>query len=178
MEKKLNFGCGTDIREGWDNCDIQEEAPISFDFDKFPYPLKDNYYDYVWIHGILENLLYPERVLYELRKKCKNYAIIEAICPYWNASWIYHDLKSRRGFNKQGFICFCNVRDYEINRVSKFDLVEINYLPSAFGKYIYPIWFREKLSVIFGGIISGVHVKLRVINKKIEDNQMAIVNPS
>ena len=27
--KKLNFGCGTDLREGWDNIDIQKNPKIS-----------------------------------------------------------------------------------------------------------------------------------------------------
>jgi len=28
--RKLNFGCGNDIREGWDNCDIQENEDIIY----------------------------------------------------------------------------------------------------------------------------------------------------
>ena len=46
--KKLNFGCGRKIKKKWDNCDVQKGAPISFDFNKFPYPLKSNTYDYIW----------------------------------------------------------------------------------------------------------------------------------
>lgn len=33
--KRLNFGCGSNIREGWDNVDRQD-----FDFNEFPYPIK------------------------------------------------------------------------------------------------------------------------------------------
>ena len=46
--RKLNFGCGRDIKKGWDNCDKQEgKGIITFNADKFPYPFKDNTYDYI-----------------------------------------------------------------------------------------------------------------------------------
>ena len=46
--KKLNFSCGGDIKEGWDNCDIQESQNVLFcDANKFPYPFNDNTYDYI-----------------------------------------------------------------------------------------------------------------------------------
>lgn len=106
--KKLNFGCGSDIKdekEGWDNVDIQKHPKItkSFDFNKFPYPLKDDYYDYVYICTVLENLDEPEKALLELHKKCKKDALIEIIAPYWNNKGVWNDLKSKRGFNKECF---------------------------------------------------------------------------
>ena len=58
MENKLNFGCGKDIRVGWDNVDILECKDIfkSFDFNKFPYPLKEDYYDYILMKQIINFL--------------------------------------------------------------------------------------------------------------------------
>ncbi len=47
--KKLNFECGDDIREGWDNYDIRESASMNFDFNEFPYILKDNTYDLIFL---------------------------------------------------------------------------------------------------------------------------------
>lgn len=45
--KRLNFGAGEDIKEGWDNCDLDNHcgANITFNADKFPYPLRSNTYD-------------------------------------------------------------------------------------------------------------------------------------
>ncbi len=34
---KFNFGCGKNIKEGYDNLD-----KIDFDFNKFPYPIEDS----------------------------------------------------------------------------------------------------------------------------------------
>mgnify|MGYP001592428625 CR=1 FL=1 len=50
LMKKLNFSCGNDMREGWDNCDWQKtrrKDVIYCDANKFPYPFKDNTYDHV-----------------------------------------------------------------------------------------------------------------------------------
>lgn len=48
--KKLNFGCGHDIKRGWDNVDLQKDKRLtnSFDFNKLPYPIKSNTYDYIY----------------------------------------------------------------------------------------------------------------------------------
>ena len=84
--KKLNFGAGSTILSGWDNIDIQKSLKItmSFDFNKFPYPLKDNTYDFIHIDNVLEHLNSPDKVLDELWKKSKNNTIIRIIVPYYN----------------------------------------------------------------------------------------------
>ncbi len=160
--KKLNFGCGREIRKGWDNCDIQKEAPISFDFDKFPYPLKDDYYDYICIKVVLGYLLYPEMVLFELWKKCKNGAIIDINCAFWNNVGAFNLLISKRGFSEK---CFYSLKEngYDLNRSKKFEIASLELIPTKVGKCIYPKKLRNKLSNIFCGIFSNIYVKLRVV---------------
>lgn len=82
--KKLNFGCGTKIKKGWINVDIQKNKKIdkSFDFNNFPYPLKSNSYDYILLDNVLEHLLYPDKTIYELCRMIKNGGIIEIIVPH------------------------------------------------------------------------------------------------
>ncbi len=62
---KLNFGCGGDIRSEHLNVDVQKGNGIDkvFDFNKFPYPLKADQFDYVFINNVLEHLLFPDRCL-------------------------------------------------------------------------------------------------------------------
>ena len=45
--KKLNFGCGKDIREGWVNLDCVALPGIDaiHDLNKFPLPFEDNSFD-------------------------------------------------------------------------------------------------------------------------------------
>ena len=85
--RKLNFGCGTDLRMGkeWDNVDVQKGPKItkSFNFDKFPYPLKDNSYDYVYLRNVLEHLETPYNVIDELWRITKKGGIIEISVPHY-----------------------------------------------------------------------------------------------
>ncbi|GAG37131.1 unnamed protein product, partial [marine sediment metagenome] len=76
--KKLNFGCGMRMFDGWDNVDIQKSKGIfkNFDFNCFPYPIYKNSYDYILVDNILEHLLFPKKVLLELHRICKKNAII------------------------------------------------------------------------------------------------------
>jgi len=171
MKKKcLNFGCGNNMRETnrteeWDNCDIQKEAPISFDFNKFPYSkLKDNYYDYVIIEVVLENLHEPTDALYEVHKKCKEGAIIEIFTPFWNNKGAWSDPHVKRGFNEMYFEIIADQRDcYFIEGKPKFEIEELELTPTQeIGRFV-PKWFREKLSTFIGGLIMHIHVKYEVI---------------
>jgi predicted SAM-dependent methyltransferase len=55
---KLNFGCGEEIMEGFVNMDILklEGVDVAHDFNKFPYPFKDNEFDEIYTSHVLEHL--------------------------------------------------------------------------------------------------------------------------
>lgn len=162
--KWLHFGCGDEI---WnidfcDNADIQKEAPLSFDFDKFPYPIKDNTYNYVYSKNVLEHLNDPEKVLLELWRVCKNLAIIELDVPYYNSKGAYSSLQHKRWFNDTAFITFVNDTS-KIKKRQKFRLLGIKLKPTIIGKFIYPKWLRNKLSLFLHGIICQMKIELEVI---------------
>ncbi|OGC47087.1 MAG: hypothetical protein A3A94_03520 [Candidatus Portnoybacteria bacterium RIFCSPLOWO2_01_FULL_43_11] len=56
--KKLNLGCGYDIRPGFINADFMKTHPdvLKVDFSKFPYPFSDNEFDEIHAYGVLEHL--------------------------------------------------------------------------------------------------------------------------
>jgi predicted SAM-dependent methyltransferase len=83
---KLNFGAGKDIKkEGWDNIDMQD-----FDFNKFPYPIKDNTYDYILASHVLEHLDNWIEAFNELCRIAKPGAIIEVRVPFYNCGNAYY----------------------------------------------------------------------------------------
>jgi SAM-dependent methyltransferase len=160
---KLNFGCGNDIKDGWDNVDIQRNSKMDkrFDFNKFPYPLKKDYYDLIYISNVLEHLEKPDEVLYELWKSCKNKGIIHIIVPYYNSRGAYNDMAHMHFFSGSTFRVFID----DPNRVNDKKMFEIQYMilrPSRIGRML-PEKLREKLSLFIGGLISQVNVKLKVI---------------
>ena len=160
--KKLNFGCGFDLKKGYENVDIQKNKLIdkSFDFDIFPYPYEDNTFDYVWCKSVFAYVTNPKKVLLELRRICKPNAKIEIYCAYWNNIGTYNVLVSKRGFNKQ---CFKHLEstDYEYNGMDDFKILKLEELPTKFGRII-PRVFREQLSKFICGITATVHVVLEV----------------
>jgi len=161
--KKLNLGCGADIRDGWVNVDIQKSRGIdkSFDFNKLPYPLNNSEFDYVYLSNVLEHLDSPDSVLNELWRICKNGGIIEIIVPHYTNKGAYSDMQHRHFFNE---ICFKELVEQiaVVNKEKKFKILELKLTPTKAGM-IFPKKLREKLSLFFNGIISQIHVKLKVL---------------
>ena len=161
--KKLNFGCGADIREGWDNVDIQKSERLtkSFDFDKFPYPIKDSTYDYIYLTNVLEHLSEPDKVINELWRISKSEGIIEIIVPHYTNKGAYSDMQHKHFFNE---ICFKLLEEQltVINKENKFKIVELKLTPTSVGKF-FPRRIREKLSLFINGLISQIHIKIKVI---------------
>jgi SAM-dependent methyltransferase len=161
--KKLNFGCGNDIRRGWDNIDIQKGPGIikNFNFDSFPYPIKDNTYDYVFASNIMEHLENLEKVMMELWRITRHNGVIEIISPHYTNKGAYSDLQHKHYFNE---ICFTELvkRNTKIDKSAKFDMIELCLTPTKAGRII-PEKLRNKLSLFLGGLISSIQIKLRVI---------------
>ncbi|HTY43631.1 MAG TPA: methyltransferase domain-containing protein [Patescibacteria group bacterium] len=161
--KKLNFGCGNDIKEGWDNIDIQKGPSISknFDFDKFPYPIKDDIYDYIYASCIMEHLDDVEKVFSELWRVSKPGGIIHIVVPHYTNKGAYSDLQHKHFFNE---FCFkeLEMKKTKIDKKKQFRIVELNLIPTLPGK-IFPKNVRDKLSLFINGLISMIDVKIEVI---------------
>lgn len=56
--KKLNIGCGKDIKEGWINLDSIKlpNVDIAHNLNKYPWPFKDNEIEMVYCSHVLEHL--------------------------------------------------------------------------------------------------------------------------
>ncbi len=84
--KKLHLGCGLDYREGWVNVDSHAKADVKWDLNKFPYPFKENTFDYIYCSQIIEHLDPLEKVMEELHRILKKGGKVEIKVPYFRSS--------------------------------------------------------------------------------------------
>ena len=160
--KKLNFSCGNDIKKGWDNCDSQKSNKVIYcNADKFPYPFKDNSYDYILLKQCLNLFENPRKVIEELRRISIGGGVIEIEVAYYNNKGAFTDLDTRHWFNEQSFFKYLE-NNCRIKKENYFKLIELKLIPTLVGKF-FPEYLRNKLNLFISGLISQIHLKLKVI---------------
>lgn len=161
---KLNFGCGRRPFKDFVNVDIQKAPWIdkSFDFEKTPYPLPDNTFDYVIADQVMEHLGNLHGVFDELYRICKNKAIIEIRTPYVGSKSAYYDLGHKSFFNDRSFYSICGTDFYNIrnNNRERFRIKELELVPQRYLK-----WLDPKILKLLAVFLNNIHVQ---INVKIE----------
>ena len=164
-KKYLNLGCGKDLRNGWVNVDIQKHVGIqkSFDIEVYPYPFKDNEFDYILVDNVLEHILRIPPLIDELYRIAKPNAIIHIVVPYFNCAAAYNDPTHYHFFNKRTMeLLFGKGSSYGLEKGVRFEIVKLSLEPTPPGKIILP-FIREPLSFVLGSLIATIECKARVI---------------
>jgi SAM-dependent methyltransferase len=165
MIKKLNFGCGTKIKEDYLNVDMQRGKGIdkTFNFYKYPYPFKDNSFDEVLIDNVLEHLENPQRVMKEIWRICRKSAVVKIIVPYYNSYYAYADPTHVNYFNEISMEQTLGKIEYgHSNQKERFEILELNSVPQRFIRFI-PKEILNILKRFLGNIIVELRVEARVI---------------
>ena len=165
--KCLNFGAGEDRRYNWDNADLDNHlgANICFDFNVFPYPIKDNTYDYILANHTLEHLRFPEETINELCRVIKPNGILQINVPHMNSEGAFC-LGHINFWNERSFIHLENpdgVNNWKPLSNFKIKILELIIIPSTFGKWIPTKWLRRKVSLMLRGIYNHLEVKMQVL---------------
>jgi len=165
MMKCLNLGSGESYKEGWDNLDIKRPCDIIHDLNKFPYPLKSNYYDLVLADNIIEHLYDTVKFMKEIHKILKPDRIVIIRIPYYNHPVAWIEPTHKKALSEDSFRYFC----YKF--YIKNNPVEEMYKFSEFGyKYKYVMGIPNNfitdglaylLRHIFPLYVVGVEVRLR-----------------
>lgn len=160
--KKLNFACGEDIRDGWDNSDWQKDPKVIFcNANKFPYPFRDNTYDYVFMKQCLILFDNPRNCLLEIHRICKNKAIIEIQVAHCSNKGRYNDLDVKHDFSEKTFQYFVE-NNCRIEKKERFKIKYLEVTPTIVGKFI-PRILRKHLSSFIDGLNEVIIIKLEVI---------------
>ena len=172
--KKLNLGCGMDIKKGYINLDKSKLKGIDVvhDLNKFPWPFKDNYFDEIYAKDSVEHLDDLFKVMTEIHRISKKNAIVKIIVPYWHSSSAFYP-DHHYFFNIDSMKFFTDPnRTY--NSFYGFKLDKIKLIPSRLGwlippipipKFIFPnvLDIRHLFSYIFGEIIVKIYFELKVV---------------
>jgi predicted SAM-dependent methyltransferase len=105
---KLNIGCGNTSIDGFTGIDILpfENVKIVHDLNRFPYPIKDNEVEEIWMDQVLEHLNEPMQVVEELFRICKNGALITIGVPYFRSFYAIIDPTHKNYFGVNWFSYF------------------------------------------------------------------------
>lgn len=162
--KKLNMGCGKDVRQGYVNLDMTKfpGVDVVHDLDSFPYPFKANTFDYVLCDNVLEHLDNIPKVMQELHRICKNGAKIRIMVPYYNSKGATNDVTHRHFFNYDSFQPFYQKDHRSNNLISDFNLVSLNLEPTNPGRLIPGKKLRWLASTVVGEIIKSIDIVLEV----------------
>jgi predicted SAM-dependent methyltransferase len=107
--KKLNLGCGFDKREGFVNADNFAECQpdVMCDLEAFPWPFKDNEFDYILMKHVLEHVGADfsvfRKIMQELHRVSTPNGIIEIQVPHFSHNTFWSDPTHVRGFTDLTF---------------------------------------------------------------------------
>ncbi len=162
--RKLNLGCGTKYKEDWVNLDINSnyKADIYHDLNKFPYPFRDNQFDYILLENILEHLDNILDVLNELHRICKDKAVIEITTSFAHSRNFIIDFTHTHTFALNSFNRVCdNAKDGRGYIKGKFDLIEEIPIKGGIGKFL-PDFICRRIWNLIQEIYCLLKVKLLV----------------
>lgn len=122
--KVLDLGCGKKKRAGAIGVDYSDRhnADIIHNLNIFPYPLKDDEFDDIYLDNVIEHLDDPMRVMEEVHRICKPGGQVKVIVPYFRSLWAFIDPTHKHFFTVNSFAYYdpnhviCQRYDYSKTR--------------------------------------------------------------
>jgi len=105
--KKLNLGCGNDIKNGYVNLDISKlpGVDVVWDINKLPLAFKKEEFDEIYCKDVLEHVVYIP-LLRELHRILKKGGRIKIRVPHFTSKNLYSDPTHKSGFSSETFTFF------------------------------------------------------------------------
>jgi len=111
--KKLNLGCGRNIKNGWVNLDSVDipGVDVIHDIEKLPLPFDDEHFDEIRCDNILEHVEYIP-VLKDLYRILKPGGCLKIRVPHFSSRNNYVDPTHKKRFSVSTFEFFVADSDY------------------------------------------------------------------
>jgi len=127
--RKLNLGCGKDIRRGvddWVNVDLVGLPGVDLVVNvRHPLPFPENEFDFILASHIIEHVTFEEKLplIVELWRVAKCGATIEIMCPNWNDKNAYSDPTHMSVWELEAFACFVPGHIYNYYSQARFNII-------------------------------------------------------
>lgn len=146
--KKLNIGCGRDIKKDYINLDIIKLPWIDVvaDIEK-PLPFRDNLFDEIYAEDVLEHIINFNGLLSELHRISKSNGLIVIIVPHLSFFASYTDPTHKRFFGYHSFDYFTQDGDYNFYTTLRFEIIR---------RKIRFFWIKNKKRKIKSHFISWI----------------------
>ncbi|MDP3771770.1 MAG: class I SAM-dependent methyltransferase [bacterium] len=120
--KRLNVGCGTDIKKGWVNLDSAtvHGVDVVHDIEQLPLPFPDGSFDEILAQDVLEHIDYP-RVLKDLHRILKADGMLNIRVPHFTSKNNFVDPTHRKLFSVSTFDFFIRGVKLKEKRAYYFD---------------------------------------------------------
>jgi len=171
--KKLNLGCGKDIKEGYINLDVGdlEGVDVKHNLTKFPYPFPENNFHEILSLGTLE-LINADfiKIMEELHRICKDGAIIKIRSPAFPNQCSAQDPLTKKFMTYNSFEYFND--DWHYSK-ARFRTLKRKYIYSLNPKLkwlsflfnIFPVFYTRFLFNIFP--CNNIYYELKVIKNNL-----------
>src|SRR3989442_11205244 len=108
LPRRLNAGCGHDVRPGWVNLDASPlpGVDVVHDLEQLPWPFPANQFDEIHLINVLEHLTDTIRIMEELYRIAAAKASLVIRVPYWNSPDAISDPTHKAVFNEHTFDFF------------------------------------------------------------------------
>ncbi len=145
----LNFGCGDTTMEGAINIDHIKlpNVDMAFDFEKFPYPIEDNFVDEIHMYFVLEHLFDHLGVMKELGRILKPGGVLYIRVPHGSGCYgSWGEFTHYRGYSWYSFDIFIedSKRSYYTDIRFKYLTRRVKYfLTYPYDWYKYNTWVPD-----------------------------------
>jgi len=136
--RKLNLGCGADIREGWVNLDAAklEGIDVVHDINRLPLPFESEEFDYILCQDVLEHVEYVP-LLKDLHRILKRGGTLSIRVPHFSSKNNFIDPTHKNFFSIETFDFFAEDSAYRRDYYFDFQFKNVAYRKIVFGAGLF-----------------------------------------
>jgi SAM-dependent methyltransferase len=172
--RRLNVGCGHDIRPDWVNLDVAALSGVDVvhDLGVYPWPFPDSSFDEIEMINVLEHLPETVRTMEELHRISAPGCRLTIRVPFWNSPDNITDPTHAALFNEHTFDYFDpstrHGRERGYYSTARFRIETIDFYVRVAGRYLRvtrrgPKAVLAGLARHFGGVIWVEEAVLRAL---------------